>query len=595
MELYNGSQYKNRMAQVQRERSPEKDLNLSPPRKSARNTPQAEVVKYGINGELKFQPAHQQLYSASSSTYPTNNGFADYYAADPRMSDYMMPLFNTMNQWGIDSGMADTTSTSMNHYPGIKYETIAPMPMMSKTFPSCTMVPPAPGAPAPSRRKGPSCCKTVFIRGLPGKITEEIIREVFSDCGEIFTVRMSKRPKNFCHVRFTSEQAVDRAMALSGYRIKIENKEDWGYSSRLHVDFAKAHDDQCDYECMIHAANREARHAIDALRPPIVKFMKLEAGVIGENLRREDKFKEAITVVNTWLERGECNKRNAATFYSMIQSIHSHVRRLVGEKSKIEEEISAVKERLHQKSTSNAAYFKDIERVFTYALKPKVWDHFTKPQRKHIEEWKKHTTETKMQNLDDLLEDRVEDEMEMSDDEDQEDAKKSEVREELSRLQEENKLLRGQLRTANEESEKKLAALGETYQLMQRNYIETKKKLEEALKDKSASGNGDSVSLEETRFCTESEARLASLVATFLNVHPKGASVGNICSYLEEMDCIINTGEVENLLKKFSTIFKEESTGAGDDLAKKWIFSCNNYQAYLKIYNGLFAHMLVRR
>lgn len=46
----------------------------------------------------------------------------------------------------------------------------------------------------------------------------------------------------------------------------------------------------------------------------------------------------------TWLERGDCSKRNANTFYSMIQSTNSHVRRLLGEKTQYEDELQKAKE-----------------------------------------------------------------------------------------------------------------------------------------------------------------------------------------------------------------------------------------------------------
>lgn len=49
-------------------------------------------------------------------------------------------------------------------------------------------------------------------------------------------------------------------------------------------------------------------------------------------------------VVVTWLERGDCTKRNSNTFYSMIQSTNSHVRRLLNEKSSYEEELQKAKE-----------------------------------------------------------------------------------------------------------------------------------------------------------------------------------------------------------------------------------------------------------
>lgn len=56
-----------------------------------------------------------------------------------------------------------------------------------------------------------------------------------------------------------------------------------------------------------------------------------------------------IQVVITWLERGDCNKKNVNVFYSMIQSTNSHVRRLLNEKTQYDEEIQRAKEEAKQK------------------------------------------------------------------------------------------------------------------------------------------------------------------------------------------------------------------------------------------------------
>lgn len=54
----------------------------------------------------------------------------------------------------------------------------------------------------------------MFVGGLPENATEEIIQEVFEQCGDITAIRKSK--KNFCHIRFAEEFMVDKAIYLSG-------------------------------------------------------------------------------------------------------------------------------------------------------------------------------------------------------------------------------------------------------------------------------------------------------------------------------------------------------------------------------------------
>lgn len=68
--------------------------------------------------------------------------------------------------------------------------------------------------PPPATRERPPGCKTVFVGGLPENANEQLIMEVFGQCGDITAIRKSK--KNFCHIRFAEEFTVDKALFLSG-------------------------------------------------------------------------------------------------------------------------------------------------------------------------------------------------------------------------------------------------------------------------------------------------------------------------------------------------------------------------------------------
>ncbi|EFX70988.1 hypothetical protein DAPPUDRAFT_112196 [Daphnia pulex] len=211
---------------------------------------------------------------------------------------------------------------------------------------SCVLFPPNPQAPLPTTRERPLGCKTVFVGGLAENITEEILREIFERCGSILTIRMSK--KNFAHVRFERECFVDTAILLSGYRVRLNNQKPDANnpstsntsSGRLHVDFAQARDDQYEYECQARRLERELRHRQrieeDKWRPPSPP-------------PNEERFGRAVQILATWLERGDCSKRNSNGFYSMIQSAHAHLRRLGSEKSQLEEEARRTHDSLRQK------------------------------------------------------------------------------------------------------------------------------------------------------------------------------------------------------------------------------------------------------
>ena len=57
----------------------------------------------------------------------------------------------------------------------------------------------------------------------------------------------------------------------------------------------------------------------------------------------------ATQVLVTWLERGDCTRRNANTFYSMVQSVNSHIRRLLNEKAVHDNELEQMKFKFRQR------------------------------------------------------------------------------------------------------------------------------------------------------------------------------------------------------------------------------------------------------
>ncbi|EDV97804.1 GH14491 [Drosophila grimshawi] len=348
---------------------------------------------------------------------------------------------------------------------------------------NCILFPPNPNAPPPTIRERPPGCRTVFVGGLPENITEEVIREIFESCGEITTLRMSK--KNFCHIRYRHEAAIDRAIYLSGYRLRISSLNEPPNFGRLHVDYAQARDDQYDYECKQRQLQREQRHrermSLDRMRsqspPPIPHYTDHEATAVAEHLRNNETFVKAIQTITTWLERGDCTKRNANVFYSMIQSTHAHVRRLHTDKQQLEEDLRKARECYRKQMGTMSTQFTQIEKVFNAASHKKVWDHFTKAQRKNIDQWKKLATELRTVQIDD-------DEMEISDDERDYDKRPKRTRYDSDGLKDENDSLRCQLeamrnemsveRSDCQQREKQIKVLQETIRNMQTQLLQTK-------------------------------------------------------------------------------------------------------------------------
>nr|XP_061792875.1 ecto-NOX disulfide-thiol exchanger 2 isoform X5 [Nerophis lumbriciformis] len=498
---------------------------------------------------------------------------------------------------------------------------------------SCTLFPPNPNLPPPATRERPPGCKTVFVGGLPENANEQLIMEVFGQCGDITAIRKSK--KNFCHIRFAEEFTVDKALFLSGYRIRLGSSTDKKDTGRLHVDFAQARDDLYEWECRQRMMAREERHRRkmeeDRLRPPspppIVHFSEHECSQLGDKIKDDSKFAEAVRVLLTWLERGEVNRRNANSFYSMIQSSNSHIRRLMTEKSQHEKEMEEAKDKFKTALSGILAQFEQIVSVFQAASKQKAWDHFSKAQRKNLDVWRKQAEEIRNMHNEQLMDIRREEEMEMSDD-DMEEAPDSKDSEDSGVLQaealkEENDSLRCQLDAYRNEVEllkqeqgknqpmrseedsthtQQLSFLQQALQGMQKQLLKMRDELkqrecelEKSLEDrqqlkhqvhtlkeglqniqKTQAANEVFEFPEKRRspspVHSEREVLLVGIISTFLHVHPFGASIEYICSYLQRLDTKINPTEVEALLSRLPCTFRQELTGVGASLEKRWNF-----------------------
>ncbi|XP_004530599.1 ecto-NOX disulfide-thiol exchanger 2 [Ceratitis capitata] len=401
-------------------------------------------------------------------------------------------------QQNYAAGFASTmsnTELSLNGQSAATTTAVAGMKEVIKTQ-NCTLFPPNPNVPPPTTRERPPGCRTVFVGGLPENSSEDLIREVFESCGEITTLRSSK--KNFCHIRYRHEAAVERAIYLSGYRMRVTNSSEPANFGRLHVDYAQARDDLYDYECKQRQLQREQRHkervSTDRMRstspPPIPHYNEHEASLVAEHLRTSDTFVKAVQTIAVWLERGDCTKRNANMFYSMIQSTHAQVRRLHTDKQLLEDDLRKARESYRRQMLIMSTQFTQIEKVFSAASHKKVWDHFTKAQRKNIDQWKKLALELRCVQIED-------DEMEMSDDDrNYQGGSAKRTRYDADSLKEENDSLRCQLdayrsemshvRTDinydNDYREKQIKVLQETIRNMQTQLLQMKSREQKDIK-----------------------------------------------------------------------------------------------------------------
>ncbi|XP_053253264.1 ecto-NOX disulfide-thiol exchanger 1 isoform X4 [Podarcis raffonei] len=442
---------------------------------------------------------------------------------------------------------------------------------------SCTLFPPNPNLPPPSTRERPPGCKTVFVGGLPENATEEIIQEVFEQCGDITAIRKSK--KNFCHIRFAEEFMVDKAIYLSGYRMRLGSSTDKKDSGRLHVDFAQARDDFYEWECKQRMLAREERHRRkmeeDRMRPPsppaIMHYSEHEATLLAEKLKDDSKFSEAITVLLTWIERGEVNRRTANQFYSMVQSANSHIRRLMNEKATHEQEMELAKENFKNALTGILTQSLAAQ---AYALKEENdslrWQ--LDAYRNEVELLKQEkgqlfrteeslTKDQQLQFLQQTLQG---------------------MQQQLLKIQEELNNKKSELEQAKEDHTHTQTILKILQDQLKKN---TKEFAETNGRDESQANeinvltvpvvSQDREKNPEKRsqpLKSEKEALLIGIISTFLHVHPFGANIEYLWSYMQQLDSRISANEIEMLLMRLPRMFKQEFSGVGATLEKRWKF-----------------------
>ncbi|KAL7979457.1 hypothetical protein Chor_004615 [Crotalus horridus] len=420
---------------------------------------------------------------------------------------------------------------------------------------SCTLFPPNPNLPPPTTRERPPGCKTVFVGGLPENGTEETIVEIFEKCGEIVALRKSK--KHFCHIRFTEEYMVDKAVYLS------------------------ARDDLYEWECKQRMLAREERHRKRKTDerfhppspPPVANYSDYECSLVVEKLKVDAKFLEAVQTLLAWLERGEVNRRTANSFYTMVQSVNSHIRRLMNEKAVHDKDMEEAKDKFKLALSGILAQFEQIVAVYHSACKQKAWDHFTKAQRKNISVWCKQAEELRNLHNDELMDIRREEAMEMSDDEtepaESKDTEESVLVSQTEALKEENNSLRCQLDAYRNEVELLKQEQGRAGREDDPGKDQQLKILQQTLQGMQQQELADGP--DRGKDSTEAKDRVG-IISTFLHVHPFGASIEYICSYLQRLDSKICATEVENLMTRLQHTFKQEMNGVGASLEKRWKF-----------------------
>ncbi|XP_077435765.1 ecto-NOX disulfide-thiol exchanger 1-like [Vanacampus margaritifer] len=434
----------------------------------------------------------------------------------------------------------------------------------------CTLFPQNPNLPPPSTRPRPPGCKTVFVGGLPENADDDIIREVFGPCGDIIALRKSK--KNFCHIRFSDEFMVDEALGLSGYRLRLGSSTDKKDSGKIHVDFAQARDDLYEWECKQRLLEREQRHQEqqdsclhrDEASPTLTPhFSEREVAVLAECLKDKHRFSWAASVLLCWMDGGEVNRASANHVYALIQSANAHARRLRRDARQQRRTLHKAKIAFREALADILAQLDQVSSVLVASGRQKSRDHFSKAQRNNIDMWtrrcqvdSKEVSALRRQDEEEGVEEDEDDEgpfqkkMKMCGDEDGADACRPDAFEEAEHLR--------------KEAEPQRLEAGLCLLPMQQ---------VNGFQWSAAAAHGN----RETRggggvLVSEKEALLLGVMSAFLHVHPFGANLEYLCSYVRSLDSQVSSGELERLMVRLPLMFRQQLSGVGATLEKRWKF-----------------------
>lgn len=442
------------------------------------------------------------------------------------------------------------------------------MPNQNIFFSNGVILPALPGTTTPQRREPPPGCRTIFIGGLPNGVTEDNIKEIFQRFGLIDEVKVHKQ--GVCHVRYAKPESVEQSFFVSGHRIKFHDQME-SEATTLFVDYALNREDHNEFE--------KSKRKRTPTPPRVEEFTAANLVAVGEKIKSDNEFAEAAPTLAAWLEHGECHKKNANTFYALIQATNNQLRRLFNEKMLIDDEYQVLRTTFRDKFGHIIMQFEQVAKILTAAKLQRVSDHFSKQQRRNIEMWLKMTEEL----------DNIKDEFNAIFDEEEMEkgvGKPSVPLEKYEQLRAENETLQYELEgykneahLAKDEAERKFEKFKAHFiasQALQQNkqvypplppppmpnLPMDKEKPPPPPEDVKSSG------IE----VKASEAKLISLLSAFLMVHPLGATLDYLVSYVKSLAPNVTQSAVLDVLKKYNDVFHRKTTGVGARIENKWCF-----------------------
>ncbi|CAH0663774.1 unnamed protein product [Spodoptera exigua] len=426
------------------------------------------------------------------------------------------------------------------------------------------ILPPPPNIVMPQKRERPPGCRTLIVGGLPTGITNDSVTEIFQLFGTVEEVKPVGQ--EIWQVRFDNPDSIEPSFILSGCRIKLHGQMDCEALS-LFIDYAVNRDDQIEYE-----KNTGNHNYLPS--PTVEPFNDNTLSIVTGHIKSDARFSEAAPVLVAWLEHGECNKKNSNTFYALIQASNDQLRRLFTEKTQLDEEYENLKSEIKDKFGHIIMQFEQVAKILATARLPRVIEHFSKQQRKNIDMWLKMTEDI----------DNIREEFNVLFEEDEKTTvsmdKYRKVKAENDKLQIELEGYKNEAQLAKTEAEHRLEKFKACFIAEQA--LQLSKKLSslplpspsipDVNLDSSKPQTPTPNDVTSSATVNASEAKLISLLSAFLVVHPLGATLDYLVSYIKSMHSNVTQVSVLDVLQKYTDVFRCKTNGVNTSIEPVWFF-----------------------
>ena len=193
--------------------------------------------------------------------------------------------------------------------------------------------------------KQPGCC-AIFIGGLPSMADEDIIREIFSVCGPIEQISVNVRANaqvKHCQLRFVKHDSVERAVKFNGHVLVIGDGRDRKTKiGRIRVDYDKLPNDnkQMNVDMAVNQQQPQNKKGTDLS----LVYTRKQAFHLLDLIRHDQAITESLGTLTHWLEKGECNRSTVNVFHTLLNTIHSLIRRLINKRKEHEQRVEKQKQ-----------------------------------------------------------------------------------------------------------------------------------------------------------------------------------------------------------------------------------------------------------